>query len=50
MVGMENKDLVHRTGDNRVDLVFLCRHRKAHVQEVLCITQVIAWINHRLTN
>ena len=34
MIGMKNEDPVHGAGQNRVDLVFLARHRKAHVQEV----------------
>ena len=35
MVGVQDEDLVERVGQHRIDLVFLARHREAHVQEVL---------------
>ena len=34
VIGMQDEDAVHRAGQNRVHLVFLARHREAHVQEV----------------
>ena len=38
MVRMQNKDAVHGAGQNRIDLVFLRRNGKAHMQEVFRVT------------
>ena len=37
VIGMEDKDAVHRAGKNRVHLVVLGRYSKTHAEEVRCI-------------
>ena len=44
MIGMQNEYLVHCRRQNRVNLIIFCRYGKAHMQEILCIIQVIAWV------
>ncbi len=50
MIGMQGKDPVHRTAQDRVHLVFFGRNRKAHPQEIGRIVHIIARIHERLTN
>ncbi len=48
MIGMQDEDAVHGARQNGVHLVFLARHRKAHVQEIGGIGQFVARINKGL--
>ena len=50
VVRMQRKDTVHRTAQDRIDVIFLGRNRKAHVQEIGRIIQIVAWIHKRLAN
>ena len=47
---MQDENLVHRLGEDRVWLVFLAGNTKHHLQEILRIGQVVAGIHERLTN
>ena len=40
MVRMKDEDLVHGAGKDRVDVIILGRHSKAHMEEILRIGQV----------
>ena len=52
MVRMEDEDLVHGAGKDRVDVIILSRHGKAHMEEILRIGQVIPriieWLAERI--
>ena len=48
MVRMQDEDAVHGAGEDRIDLVFLARHRKAHMQEVRRIFELVPGINEGL--
>ncbi|KPM74604.1 hypothetical protein AOG27_20965, partial [Pseudoalteromonas lipolytica] len=50
VVGMQHEDAVHRLGVDRVDLVLLARRAEHHVEEVLCIVQVVARVVERLAH
>ena len=50
MVGMQREDAVHGAGQDRVHLVFLARHGKAHVQEVRGVGQIVARIDEGLAD
>ena len=45
-----DEDPVHRPRQDRVDLVFLARHREHHMQEVLGVGQVVARIHEGLAD
>ena len=48
VVGVKDENPVHRLRQDRVDLVFLARHREGHVQEVLGIAQRVLRIDEGL--
>ncbi len=50
MVGVQDEDLVERVGENRIDLVFLARHREAHIQKILGKAQRVLWIHEGLAD
>src|SRR5690242_18263171 len=47
---MKNKELPHGIGERGVDLVFLAWHRKAHMQEIRRVFQLVPWIDEWLTD
>lgn len=49
MVGVQDKDAIHGTFNNRVHLVLFTRYREHHRQEVTGIAQIVAWVHERLT-
>ena len=50
MVGVEDEQQVQRLRGNFIYLIGLCRHGEEHVQQVLCVIQVVARVHERLTN
>ena len=50
MVGVENEDAAHGAREHRIDLVFLARHREAHMQEVGGVLEIIARIDEWLAD
>ena len=50
MIRVQDENLVHGLGQDRVRLVLLARNAKHHLQEVLGVREVIARINERLAN
>ena len=48
MIGMQQKDPVHGLGQRWADLILLARCGEHHVQEILGVTKVIAWVNKGL--
>ncbi len=49
MVHMEHKNDLQRPCQLWINLVRLCRYREEHVQEVLAVAQIIAWVYNGLT-
>ena len=41
MIGMQDEDAVHGAREDRIDLVFLARHREAHMQEVRRVFELV---------
>ena len=50
MVSVQNKDAAHGARQHGIDLVFLARHREAHMQKVGRKIEVVLWIDERLTD
>ena len=50
MICMQNKDFIHRISNHRVNFISFSRNRKAHMQEVFSITQLIARVVKGLAN
>jgi hypothetical protein len=50
MVGVQDKNTIHGARQNRIDLVLLARHGKAHVQEVRRVIEIVARIDERLAD
>ena len=48
MIGMQDEDLVHGVCQDRVYLIVLRRYGKAHMKEILGITQIVARVVERL--
>ncbi len=48
MVGMQDEDAPHGARQHGIDLVFLARHREAHMQEVGRVLELVPRINERL--
>src|SRR3546814_8729546 len=46
MIRMKNENAVHRARQDRIDLVFLSRNRKAHMQEIFRIAQIVRSEEH----
>ncbi len=49
VIGVQDKNPVHRPRQDRVDLVFLARHRPGHVQEILGVAQRVLRIDEGLS-
>ena len=47
MICVQQEDTVHRLRKRRANGIFLTGSREHHVQEVLCITHVIARVDER---
>ena len=50
MIRVQDEDLVHGTGENRVGLVGCGRHAEGHVQEIRRVAQVVAREHERLAD
>ena len=50
MIGMQRENPVHRLGQRRIDIVFPGRDRKAHVQEIAGVIQIILRIDEGLAD
>ena len=50
MIGMQDKNPVHRARHDRDELVSLARYRKHHMQEIVGISQIVARINEWLAD
>ena len=50
VIGVQDEDALHGARQHRIDLVFLARHGKAHVQEVGGVVQLVLRINERLAD
>ena len=47
---MQDEQQVERLRGDRVDLVWLGRHRKEHVQQVVAVVEIVARVHERLAN
>ena len=50
VIGVQDKDLIHRLGDDRIDFVIFARRREQHVQEVFRKSKFVARIDERLSD
>ena len=50
MVGMQDKDLIHSLGQDRINLIVLAGIAKHHLQEVFRVGEVVTRVNEWLTN
>ena len=50
VVGMQREDAIHGAGQDRIGLVVLARHGKAHPQEVRRVIELVVGIHERLAD
>ena len=50
VIGVQREDAVHGARDDRIGLVLLARHRKAHAQEVRGVIELVVRIHERLAD
>ena len=50
VVGMQNEDAAHGAREHGIDLVFLARHREAHMQKVGRVIELVPRIDEGLTD